>query len=96
MPTAFCRANMPASERRTKITSVWNTGLSFSNVPRRISAGFVYNLPGTQRLRPLFNGWQMSGVITLQDGTPLNPFYFTEDSSIQAHLTVRTWYRDKL
>jgi len=48
-------------------------GLSFANVPRRISAGFVYNLPKSLR------NWQLSGLITLQDGTPLNPFYFATD-----------------
>jgi len=48
-------------------------GLSFANVPRRLSAGFVYNLPKSLR------NWQLSGLITLQDGTPVNPFYFTTD-----------------
>ena len=48
-------------------------GLSFSNVPRRISAGFVYNLP------KMLRSWQLSGLITLQDGTPVNPFYFATD-----------------
>jgi outer membrane receptor protein involved in Fe transport len=48
-------------------------GLSFSNVPRRVSAGFVYNLP------KMLRNWQFSGLITLQDGTPLNPFYFAAD-----------------
>jgi Carboxypeptidase regulatory-like domain/TonB dependent receptor len=56
-------------------------GLSFSNVPRRLSAGFVYNIPAVQRLKSLTGGWQLSGVITLQDGTPLNPFYFGADYS---------------
>lgn len=48
-------------------------GLSFANVPRRISAGFVYNLPKSLR------NWQLSGLVTLQDGTPVNPFYFATD-----------------
>jgi hypothetical protein len=48
-------------------------GLSFANVPRRLSAGFVYNLP------KMLRSWQLSGLITLQDGTPLNPFYFAAD-----------------
>jgi hypothetical protein len=48
-------------------------GLSFSNVPRRISAGFVYNMPG------MLHNWQFSGLITLQDGTPVNPFYIATD-----------------
>ena len=45
-------------------------GLSFFNVGRRISAGYVYRLP---------LGWTLSGMVTLQDGTPLNPFYFAVD-----------------
>ncbi len=54
-------------------------GLSFFNVPRRLSAGFVYTLPASTHLRALSNGWQMSGTITVQDGTPLNPFYLATD-----------------
>ncbi len=54
-------------------------GLSFFNVPRRLSAGFVYNLPSPPILRLLLSHWQMSGVLTLQDGTPLNPFYIATD-----------------
>jgi outer membrane receptor protein involved in Fe transport len=51
-------------------------GLSFFNVGRRFSAGFVYNLPVASRFT---RGWQLSGIITLQDGTPGNPVYFSED-----------------
>lgn len=54
-------------------------GLSFFDVPRRISAGFVYGLPKVSRLHAILNGWQLSGVVTLQDGTPVNPFYFATD-----------------
>jgi hypothetical protein len=54
-------------------------GLSFFHVGRRVSAGFVYDLPGRARLRPLLGNWQLSGVVTLQDGTPLNPVYFAFD-----------------
>jgi len=54
-------------------------GLSFFNVPRRVSAAFVYSFPNGTFLRAALNGWQMSGVITLQDGTPLNPFYIATD-----------------
>ncbi len=54
-------------------------GLSFFNVPRRVSAAFVYSFPNGHFLRAALNGWQMSGVITLQDGTPLNPFYIATD-----------------
>jgi hypothetical protein len=54
-------------------------GLSFSNVPRRLSAAFVYDLPKSPVLRPVLSHWQLSGVITLQDGTPVNPFYSATD-----------------
>jgi hypothetical protein len=54
-------------------------GLSFANVPRRLSGGFVYSLPNAPVLHPLFSHWQMSGLVTLQDGTPLNPFYIATD-----------------
>ena len=54
-------------------------GLSFFDVPRRVSAAFVYSFPNGRFLRAALNGWQMSGVITLQDGTPLNPFYIATD-----------------
>jgi hypothetical protein len=54
-------------------------GLSFSNVPRRLSGGFVYRLPNTTFAGPLLRNWQLSGLFTLQDGTPLNPFYIATD-----------------
>lgn len=53
--------------------------LSSFNVGRRISAGFVYGLPSTHRFGRLLRDWQTSGIITLQDGTPLNPFYYALD-----------------
>jgi hypothetical protein len=45
-------------------------GLSFFDVRRRLSAGFVWRL---------FAGFEWSGIVTLQDGTPLNPVYFAFD-----------------
>lgn len=44
-------------------------GLSFDNPGRRISAAYVYRL----------RRWTISGTVTLQDGTPVNPFYFALD-----------------
>lgn len=56
--------------------------LSFFNVPRRLSGGVVYNLPGPKLLGGAFQGWQTSGTVTLQDGTPLDPLYqFTNISN---------------
>jgi len=56
-------------------------GLSFFNVGRRLSAGFVFETPDTRMLRSLLNHWQLSGVVTIQDGTPLNPVYFATDTA---------------
>jgi hypothetical protein len=60
-------------------------GLSFFNVGRRLSAGFVYALPSVASRQAIpwriLNAWQLSGIITLQDGTPLNPFYFAYDGA---------------
>jgi hypothetical protein len=54
-------------------------GLSFFDVGRRVSVGFVSRLPEPPALRPLLRNWQLSGIVTLQDGTPLNPAYFAFD-----------------
>ncbi|MBZ5625222.1 MAG: TonB-dependent receptor [Acidobacteriia bacterium] len=54
-------------------------GLSFFNVGRRISAGYVYRLPETGIAGPLLRRWSVSGTVTLQDGTPLDPYYFAVD-----------------
>ena len=54
-------------------------GLSFSNVPRRFSAAYVYSVPAAPVLRFASRNWQVSGNVTLQDGTPLNPVYFATD-----------------
>ena len=54
-------------------------GLSFFDVRRRFSAGVIYALPHTSRIKWLLNGWQVSSIVTLQDGTPLNPVYFGTD-----------------
>lgn len=44
-------------------------GLSFDNPGRRVTAAYVYRL----------GKWTLSGTVTLQDGTPVNPFYFALD-----------------
>lgn len=54
-------------------------GLSFFDIRKRLSVGFAYNLPGTDSLYRIFSDWQLSGILTLQDGTPLNPVYFFSD-----------------
>ncbi len=52
-------------------------GISFDNPGRRISAGYVYKLP--QAHFAAFRNWTLSGTVTLQDGTPVDPFYFGLD-----------------
>ena len=54
-------------------------GLSFFDVRRRLSAGYVYSFPNAPVLRPVLKNWQLSGNLTFQDGTPLNPVYFATD-----------------
>jgi len=54
-------------------------GLSFFDVRRRLSGGFVYSIPAAPALKPLLKDWQITGTLTFQDGTPLNPVYFSTD-----------------
>jgi outer membrane receptor protein involved in Fe transport len=54
-------------------------GLSFSNPGRRISAAYVWRLPDVRATGPVLRNWSLSGTVTLQDGTPVNPFYFSLD-----------------
>ncbi len=54
-------------------------GLSFFDVRYRFSTGFVYSIPGAPLLRSALKNWQLSGNVTLQTGTPLNPVYFATD-----------------
>ncbi len=60
-------------------------GLSFFDVRKRLTFNFVYDLPlgrGRRYLAAspvwtaLLSGWRASGIVLLQDGTPLNPVYF--------------------
>ncbi len=52
-------------------------GLSFFDVGRRLSAGLAWRLPGGPGF--LLRDWETSAIVTLQDGTPLNPVYFAFD-----------------
>jgi len=56
-------------------------GLSIFNVGRRVSGGYLYNLPSGGFLREALRNWQTSGIVTLQDGTPENPWYFAYDGA---------------
>ncbi|HLY16616.1 MAG TPA: carboxypeptidase regulatory-like domain-containing protein [Bryobacteraceae bacterium] len=54
-------------------------GLSYFNVGRRISGGYVAGLPAVRALGPVLRDWQLTGTVTLQDGTPVNVFYVAYD-----------------
>jgi hypothetical protein len=54
-------------------------GLSFFDVRYRLSAGYVYSLPSAPVWKPVLNNWQLSGNLTLQSGTPVNPVYYATD-----------------
>jgi hypothetical protein len=54
-------------------------GLSFFDVRRRLSGGYVYSLPTAPVWKPILKDWQLSGTLTFQDGTPLNPVYYATD-----------------
>jgi Carboxypeptidase regulatory-like domain/TonB dependent receptor len=54
-------------------------GLSFFDVRRRLSGGYVFSIPAAPVWRPVFSNWQLSGNLTFQDGTPLNPVYYATD-----------------
>jgi hypothetical protein len=54
-------------------------GLSVFNVGRRLSAGFAYDTPRPRLVPLLLWGWTISGMVTVQDGSPENPVYFATD-----------------
>src|SRR5947208_11319931 len=54
-------------------------GLSFSNPGRRITAAYIFRLPAVRAAGRVLRNWSVSGTVTLQDGTPINPFYFALD-----------------
>lgn len=54
-------------------------GLSFFDVRYRLSAGYVYSIPTAPLWKPVLRGWQVSGNMTFQTGTPENPVYYATD-----------------
>jgi hypothetical protein len=56
-------------------------GLSFFDVRRRFSAGILFEIPAAAFARPVFSDWSIASTVTLQDGTPVNPFYFAFDAA---------------
>ncbi len=65
----------PQDERNLRL----ERGLSSFDVGRRISSGFVFNIPNRGLLNPLLSHWQTSGIVTLQDGTPVTPVLIATD-----------------
>jgi hypothetical protein len=54
-------------------------GLSFFNVGKRFSGSVLYNLPSPKLMRIALQDWQVNGIVTVQQGTPLNPVYLGFD-----------------
>ncbi len=54
-------------------------GLSFFDVRYRLAGGYVYSIPAAPVWKPVFSNWQLTGNLTFQTGTPLNPVYFATD-----------------
>jgi hypothetical protein len=54
-------------------------GLSFENPGRRVTAAYVWRLPDARFAGPVLRHWTLSGAVTLQDGMPVDPFYFALD-----------------
>jgi hypothetical protein len=54
-------------------------GLSYFNVGRRITGGYVIGLPAVRLFGPVLSNWLFTGTVTLQDGTPVNVFYAAFD-----------------
>jgi hypothetical protein len=44
-----------------------------------LTGGYVYSIPTAPVWRPVLGNWQLSGNLTFQDGTPLNPVYYATD-----------------
>ena len=57
-----------------------NYGPSANDAPQRLVVNYVYTLPfyrlAGHRLRPLTDGWTLTGIGTFQHGFPLNVFEF--------------------
>ena len=73
--TGFFESMGAQDERNLRL----ERGLSFFDVRRRVSGGLVYDLPRSRVLSAVLSDWRISGILTLQDGTPLNPVYFVFD-----------------
>jgi hypothetical protein len=54
-------------------------GLSFFDVRYRLTGGYAFSIPDAPVWKPVFSKWQLSGNMTFQTGTPLNPVYFATD-----------------
>jgi hypothetical protein len=72
-------------------------GLSDFNVPQRLSLAYVYDLPFGGKLMRLSNpktnylieGWEVSGIATVQAGSPFTALYLSNDPSTTGQGTER-------
>ena len=56
-------------------------GNSDFDIRHRLSWSFTYQLPGSHRFKPLTNGWQLDGVLSLQTGQPFSVLSGQDNSS---------------
>jgi Carboxypeptidase regulatory-like domain len=64
-------------------------GLSDFNIPQRLSLAYIYDLPFGSKIgklnssvaNVLIEGWQVSGIATLQSGSPFTAYYSQTDPS---------------
>ena len=85
---ATCRRTRTAAARRwTTTTSGGTTARPSWDIPHRFVASYLYDIPflksSTQPLlKYLVAGWQVSGVTTIQSGSPLNVTLSTDRANI--------------
>jgi hypothetical protein len=56
-------------------------GNSDFDIRHRLSWNFLYQLPGGHRFKPLTNGWQVGGILSLQTGQPFSVLSGQDNSS---------------
>ena len=79
MPIASSPASSKAPARRTSATCGWSAASRFP-IPAAASPPAMSTACPTPRFAgPVLRGWTLSGTVTLQDGTPVDPFYFALD-----------------
>lgn len=64
--TGFGESSLVMNPRNFRL----DRGLAAFDTRRRLTLNIVYDLPNPVRWRPIFGGWQISGIVALQDGFP--------------------------